>query len=69
MRHTTYHGYFISGNQYLAIAISVTDPTDVHYFDIDPEVNNDAFVRAMGWAYPGPPVCPHCDKEIDDRST
>lgn len=43
--------YEIHGNQYVAIAVNRDDPKDSHYFDIDPEVNNDAFVRACGWAY------------------
>lgn len=47
------HGYIIAGNQFIAIAINVDDSKDVHYFDIDPEVNNNAFIRAIGWAYPG----------------
>lgn len=54
MNITTYCGYHISGNENIAIAINVNDPTDVHWFDRDPEVNDNAFVRAMGWAYPGP---------------
>jgi len=45
--------YEIRGNQHIAIAINVNDPKDAHYFTIDPEVNNDAFIRACGWAYPG----------------
>jgi len=53
IRTTVWYGYFITGNQYLAIAINLEDEKDVHYFDIDPDVNNDAFVRACGWAYPG----------------
>ena len=28
---------------------------EIHYFKRDPEVNNDAFVRAMGWAHLNPP--------------
>lgn len=43
--------YEIRGNQHIAIAINVNDPKDVHWFDIDPDVNNDAFIRACGWAY------------------
>jgi len=49
--------YEIRGNKYIAIAINVNDPTDAHYFTIDPEVNNDAFVRATGWAYEPPSCC------------
>ena len=51
METITYHGYYIAGNKYLAIAINVNDPTDVHYFDIDPDVNNNAYIRAQGWAF------------------
>lgn len=43
--------YEIRGNQFIAIAINVNDPKDAHYFTIDPDVNNNAFVRACGWAY------------------
>lgn len=53
IRTTVWYDYFITGNQHLAIAINLKDEKDAHYFTIDPEVNNDAFVRACGWAYPG----------------
>jgi hypothetical protein len=43
--------YEIRGNQYVAIAVNVNNPKDSHYFDIDPDVNNNAFIRAQGWAY------------------
>lgn len=43
--------YLIVGNQKVAIAININDPEDSHYFTIDPEVNNNAFIRACGWAY------------------
>jgi hypothetical protein len=42
--------YEIRGNKYVAIAINVKNPLDSHRFDIDPDVNNNAFVRACGWA-------------------
>ena len=48
-----WYGYHITGNKYLAIAINIEDPQDCHYFTIDPDVNNNAFIRAQGWAYPG----------------
>lgn len=51
LRTTVVERYEIVGNQFLAIAVNMDKPEDVHYFDIDPEVNNDAFVRACGWAY------------------
>jgi len=53
METILYCGYHIAGNQHIAIAINANDPTDVHYFDIDPDVNNDAYERAQGWAYDG----------------
>ena len=53
VRQLDWYGYRIIGNEYLAIAVNLKDPKDAHYFTIDPEVNNDAFVRAQGWAYPG----------------
>jgi hypothetical protein len=51
METTLYCGYYIAGNQHLAIAINEDDPKDVHYFFIDPDVNNNAYIRAQGWAY------------------
>lgn len=55
MERTIVGDYEICGNKYVAIAINIKKPQDAHYFDIDPEVNNDAFVRACGWAYEPPP--------------
>jgi len=49
-----YWGWLIIGNKHIAIAINLEDETDTHHFERDPEVNNDAFTRALGWAYPGP---------------
>lgn len=54
LRTQYWHGYLITGNKYVAIAINVNNPKEAHYFTIDPDVNNDAFVRACGWAHPGP---------------
>ncbi len=54
VRSKVWYDYYIVGNQHGAIAINVNDPTDVQWFTIDPDVNNDAFTRACGWAYPGP---------------
>ena len=51
------HGYQIAGNYYLAIAISVDDPTDTHCFTnqtMMDGIEQGAFTRAIGWAYPGP---------------
>ena len=53
MQIEIYHGYYIAGNKYIAIAINIDNPEDVHYFHIDPDVNNNAYVRAKGWAFPG----------------
>jgi hypothetical protein len=43
--------YVVSGNKHVAIAVNIFNAEDSHYFDIDPEVNNNAFVRACGWAF------------------
>ena len=51
MQTAIYHGYYIAGNKYIAIAIDVDDPTDAHHFTIDPDVNNNAYIRAQGWAF------------------
>ena len=51
VRHERVEDYEIYGNQHVAIAVNVFNPSDSHYFTIDPEVNNDAFIRACGWAY------------------
>lgn len=51
VQETVVGDYEIRGNQYVAIAINVNNPKDSHYFDIDPDVNNNAFIRACGWAY------------------
>ena len=50
-RTCSWHGYQIVGNEDYAFAINESDPEDIHHFDRDPEVNNDAFIRACGWAY------------------
>lgn len=58
MKHITKHGYYISGNEFLAIAINVDNPADAHYFTPqtmeEDGIEQDAFTRAIGWAYPGP---------------
>lgn len=51
VRHERVEDYEIYGNQHVAIAVNVNNPRDSHYFTLDPGVNNDAFVRACGWAY------------------
>lgn len=51
VQHERVEDYEIYGNQFVAIAVNVNNPKDSHYFDIDPEVNNNAFIRACGWAY------------------
>jgi len=45
--------YEIRGNKYVAIAININDAKDSHYFDIDPDVYNNAFNRAIAWAFEG----------------
>jgi hypothetical protein len=51
IRECTWWGYRIVGNKYHAIAVDIANHANTHYFTIDPDVNNDAFVRAQGWAY------------------
>jgi len=48
MNFRTVSDYEIAGNQYIAIAINIYYPKDFHYFDIDSDINNDAFIRACG---------------------
>lgn len=50
--------WFVVGNEEYAFAINMRDQSDVHYFRRDPDVNNDAFIRACGWCYPGEKVDP-----------
>lgn len=63
------HGYQFAGNYWVAIAINIKDPKDSHYFtnqtmEVD-GIEQGAFTRAIGWAYPGPPcndeesLCPY----------
>lgn len=47
---TTIGDYEIHGNQYVAIAVNSHNPKDSHYFTIDPDTNNNAFIRACAWA-------------------
>ena len=35
------------------MAININYPLDSHYFTIDPEVNNNAFIRACSWVFEG----------------
>lgn len=51
VKHDRVGDYEIYGNQFVAIAVNVNNPKDSHYFNIDPDVNNNAFIRACGWAY------------------
>lgn len=51
LSHARIEGYEIYGNQFVAIAMNVNDAADPHHFGIDPDVNNNAFIRACGWAY------------------
>jgi hypothetical protein len=43
--------YHIIGNKNYAFALNRTNAKDHHYFTRDPDVNDDAFIRACGWAY------------------
>lgn len=43
--------YQITGNKNYAFALNTTNQNDKHYFTRDPDVNDDAFIRACGWAY------------------
>ena len=51
IRHGHCRMYYIVGNKNYAFAINEGDDSDNHYFDRDPDVNDDAFIRACGWAY------------------
>jgi len=51
-RQQQYWGWLITGNEEYAFA---SYRNEIHHFTRDPEVNNDAYVRAMGWAYINPP--------------
>lgn len=48
IRETIEDGYKIIGDKNYAFAIK---DDDKHYFTRDPMTNDDAFVRACGWAY------------------
>lgn len=52
-RQREYHGWYIVGHQDYAFAVNMENNKDIHYFDRDPNVNDDAFIRACGWAFPG----------------
>ncbi len=58
-RKTYWHGWTIVGNEDYAFASSPPHhnelPEQIHHFTRDPDVNDDAFIRAMGWAYMNPP--------------
>lgn len=52
-RTRTVDYWFVVGNEEYAFAINMRDQNDVQYFTRDPDVNNDAFIRACGWCFPG----------------
>lgn len=56
-RVKTVNGYWIAGNDTLAIAISLTDPKDAHYFDPytveSAGFELGAFEVAIAWTSPG----------------
>jgi len=47
-RHRVYWGWTIIGNEDHAFA---QYQDDIHYFARDPDVNDDAFISALGWAH------------------
>ena len=47
-RQLQYWGWSIVGNEDYAFAVY---QDEIHHFTRDVDVNNDAFVRALGWAY------------------
>lgn len=52
MKTLIVNGYYVAGNDYVAIAISVTDEEDSHYFYyLDNGLN--AFDSAVAWTSPG----------------
>jgi len=58
-RKTYWYGWIIIGNEDYAFAAAPPHhhelPEQIHHFTRDLEVNNDAFIRAMNWAYENPP--------------
>ncbi len=57
MRNQTVNGYYVAGNDYLAIAINVYDAKDAHYFTPHTvetaSFEMTAFDRAIAWTSPG----------------
>jgi hypothetical protein len=51
IREKVVESYRIVGNKNYAFACNMNDDKDNHYFTRDPDVNDDAFIRACGWAY------------------
>lgn len=49
-RQRHWYGWFVIGNEDYAFA---SKDNEIHHFTRDPDVNNDAFIRACGWCYPG----------------
>lgn len=47
-------GWVIVGNEDYAFAHDPEETNNIHHFTRDPDVNDDAFVRACGWAYMNP---------------
>lgn len=50
-----YYGWIITGNEEYAFAVSRHCESDIQYFTRDPDVNNHAYIRALGWAFQNPP--------------
>ncbi len=57
MKTETVNGYHVAGNEHLAIAINVTDPTDAHHFtprnEGDDLTDMNAWDCAIAWTAPG----------------
>ncbi len=57
MKQKIANNYHVAGNDYVAIAISLTDDSDAHYFigpdDSDPQWVCGAYDKAIAWTSPG----------------
>ena len=50
-RKQVYYGWYVVGNEDAAFAVV---GEKIHYFTRDLDVNNDAFIRALGWCFNNP---------------
>lgn len=57
MKYQHVNGYYVAGNEFVAIAINDGDPEDAHYFTPHIEavdgIDLGAFDRAIAWTSPG----------------